>query len=78
MKYLALAASMQLSAHTQTLHATGRDAKSVLDNVPGRSRKLQHVPKSHHFLLQCIDEVIHCGSPFKYYLRSHAYTRKLK
>ena len=33
MKYLALAAAMQLSANTQTVHATGWNAKSVLNNI---------------------------------------------
>ena len=51
MKYLALAAALHLSAVTPTLHATGYDAKSVINNIPGSRRKLSHLHKDHHYLL---------------------------
>ena len=63
-------------AHTNSLHATRCDAKPVLDNIPGRRRKQQYIHKDHHFLLQCIDEAIHRGSPVPYHVRSHADYRK--
>ena len=69
--YLAVVASMQLSAHTQTLSATGFDAKRVLDNISGLKRKLRHVNKGHYFLLQCIDEAIHCRFPLPYTAAPH-------
>ena len=78
MEYLALAAAMLLLAHTKTLHSTVCDAKSVLDNIPGRRRKLQNIHKDHHFLLQCIDDAIHHGFPVQYHVRSHADDRKPK
>ena len=78
MEYLALPASLHLSAVISTLHATGCDAKSVLKSIPGRRRKLSHLHKDHHYLLQGIDGSLHRGAPTPYHVRAHADTRKPK
>ena len=50
MEFLTLAASLQATVQTDgSLHATGSDAQSVLDLIPNRRRRLQHVMKDHHF-----------------------------
>ena len=78
MEYLALAATLHLSAVTLTLHAASYDAKSVLKNIPVRRRKPSNLHKDHHYLLQCIDGSLHRGATTPYYVRALADTRKLK
>ena len=78
MEYLALAGALQLSANERSLHATGSDAKSILDALPKRKARLQHAHKDHHFLLQSVDNLLHQGAPAPYYVRAHAERRKPK
>ena len=77
MEFLALAASLQVTVLSEgRLHATGSDAQSVLDLLPGRRQRLQQVMKDHHFLLQCIDNSLYRGVPMPYKVPSHAEKHK--
>ena len=79
MEFLALAASLQVTVLSKgRLHATGSDAKSVLDLIPGRRQRLQQVFKDHHFLLQCIDNSLYRGAPMPYKVPSHVEKDKTK
>ena len=79
MEFLALAASLQVTVLSEgRLHATGSDAKSVLDLIPGRRQRLQQVFKDHHFLLQCIDNSLYRGAPMPYKVPSHVEKDKTK
>ena len=64
MEYLALAGALQATTLLDgRLHATGSDARSVLDLLSGRRQRLQAVMKDHHYLLQCVDNSLHKGAP---------------
>ena len=77
MEFLALAASLQATVLADgKLHATGSDAKSVLDLIPGRRQRLQHVMKDHHYLLQSIDNSLFRGAPMPYKVPSHVERHK--
>jgi hypothetical protein len=77
MEFLALAAALQLTVYAEgRLHATGSDAQSVLDLIPGRRQRLQQVLKDHHFLLQCIDNSIFRGAPLPFKVPSHVENNK--
>jgi hypothetical protein len=77
MEYLALAGALQATVLTEgRLHATGSDAKSVLDLLTGRRQRLQAVTKDHHYLLQCVDNSLHKGAPLPFHVRSHVERRK--
>ena len=77
MEYLALAGAMQLSVfNIDRIHATGSDAKSVLQQLEHRRQRLQNVFHDHHYLLQCIDNALYSGAPMPYYVQSHAENRK--
>ena len=55
MEFLALAASLKVTVLSEgRLQATGSDAQSVLDLLPGRRQRLQQVMKDHHFLRTAI------------------------
>ena len=77
MEFLALAGALQLSVfNIDTIHATGCDAKGVLNSIPKRRDRLQHVMRDHHFLLQSIDNSLFRGAPMPYHVRGHAEDRK--
>ena len=73
MELSALAASLRATVLADgTLHATGSDAKSVLDLIPSRGRRLQNVMKDHYFLLQCLANSLYRGATLPYKVPSHA------
>ena len=77
MEYLALAGALQATVASEgRLHATGSDAKSVLDVLTGRRQRLQAVTKDHHFLLQCVDHYLYKGASPPFHIRSHVERRK--
>jgi hypothetical protein len=77
MEFLALAGALQLSVfNIDTIHATGCDAKGVLNSIPKRRDRLQHVMRDHHFLLQSIDNSLFREAPMPYHVRGHAEDRK--
>ena len=77
MEFLALAASLQATVLADgTLHATGSDAKAVLDLIPKRRGRLQHVMRDHHFLLQCLDNSLFRGAPVPFKVPSHVEREK--
>ena len=76
MEYLALAGALQLSSTDGRLLNIGSDAESVVNLLPKRCKKLNHITKDHHYLLQCADNFLHRGAQLPYAVESHAETRK--